>query len=81
MSVLQTSGSVSRVRLTNWIHHTSFCLEEEHWGGEGGLVGYEGREVIVPCSLNKLHDTADLFFQLPGIDSGIPTVIEGRGFP
>ena len=76
LSVLQTSGSVSRMRLTNWIPHMSFCLEE---GGD--VVGCEGREVIPPCSLNKLHDTADMILQLPAIESGIPRVMEGRGFP
>lgn len=29
MSVLQTSGSVLRVGLTNWIPFVSFCLKEE----------------------------------------------------
>lgn len=62
----------------------SFCSEEEGVLGVGGGVmwqGCEGREVIPPCSLNKLHDTVGLFFQLPDIDSGTPRVMEGRGFP
>lgn len=36
VSVLQTSGSVSRVRLTNWIPHMSFCLEEAEESGRAG---------------------------------------------
>lgn len=64
----------------------SFCLEEkegeEEEGGWGvDVAGCEGKEVIPPYSLNKLHDTAGLFLRLPDIDSGIPREMEGRGFP
>lgn len=80
MSVLQTS--VSKVRLTNWIPPMGFGLEEE-----GVLVASvrEGRELIPPCSLNELHDTAALvlffFPQRSHIITGIPREILGRGFP
>lgn len=59
VSVLCTSRSVWRVRLTNWIPHMNFFLFE------GGGEGWEGREEIPPCSLNRLHDTSDLFLRPP----------------
>lgn len=71
LSVLQTSGSVSKVRLTNWIPLVSFCLDGGGGGGGCG-EGAGGRETIPPCSLNKLQDTAALFLQRSHIGSGIP---------
>lgn len=73
--MLQTIGSVSRVRLTNWIPRVSFLF------GEGGWCAGVQVKGIPPCSLNKIHHTAGGSPQLPDIDSGIPRVMEGRGFP
>lgn len=81
-SVLHTSRSVWRVRLTNWIPLMNFCLKEEEKGEREGKwslpvasTGYMTLQICSSSNRPPLPPTP------PDINSGNARVMEGRGFP
>lgn len=80
-SILQTTGSVSKVRLTNWIPPVSFCLDEEE-GVRVARVRRGGEKWALPVgstsymTLQPFNSTAHT-----NPESGIPGKKWEKGIP